>query len=493
MVIIYKVEIRLITFGDAAGTSPLCTMPAIRRDMKYIDFSRPGRVHFIGIGGISMSGFAELLHNKGFTVTGSDAHSSKITERLETLGINIVYSNKAENIPAECDAVVYTAAVHPDNPELVEAKRKGIPCLDRAEMVGDIMLHYKRNFSVAGTHGKTTTTSMMSLVLLQAGLDPTVSVGGVLDAIGGNVRDGGLDNMVIESCEYTDSFLKFHPTHAIITNIEAEHLDYFKNLETERASFRTFAELLPENGLLVIGKEIPDHETLFSTVKCPVITYSNHDTTADYYAADVTYDDYDCGSFTLMHKGTPLFKVTLSVPGEHNVANATGVCAMALNCGISPEDITEGLKSFTGTERRFEKKGVFGGVTVIDDYAHHPTEMKATLNAALKYPHKTLWCVFQPHTYSRTISFRNEICEALSLSDKIILTDIYAARESDPGTISSKMLADDIKVKYGKDVYYFSSFDEVENFLLVNCNEGDLLITMGAGNVVKIGENLLGM
>ena len=231
--------------------------------MKYIDFSRPGRVHFIGIGGISMSGFAELLRNKGFTVTGSDAHNSKITERLETLGINIVYSNKAENIPAECDAVVYTAAVHPDNPELVEAKKRGIPCLDRAEMVGDIMLHYKRNFSVAGTHGKTTTTSMMSLVLLQAGLDPTVSVGGVLDAIGGNVRDGGLDNMVIESCEYTDSFLKFHPTHAIITNIEAEHLDYFKNLETERASFRTFAELLPENGLLVIGKEIPLHISRF--------------------------------------------------------------------------------------------------------------------------------------------------------------------------------------------------------------------------------------
>jgi UDP-N-acetylmuramate--alanine ligase len=460
--------------------------------MKYIDFARPGRVHFIGIGGISMSGFAELLLNKGFKVSGSDAHKSKITERLETLGINIVYSNVAENIPAECDVVVYTAAVHPDNPELMEAKRRNIPCLDRAEMVGDIMLHYKRNISIAGTHGKTTTTSMMSLVLLAAGLDPTISVGGVLDAIGGNVRDGSLNNMVIESCEYTDSFLKFHPTHAIITNIEAEHLDYFKNLETERDSYRKFTELLPADGLLVIGKEIPDHEALFKTVKCPVITYSNHDTSADYYASDISYNEYDCAEFTLMHKGEALFKVKLNVPGEHNVANATGVCAMALNCGIDASDIVKGLDTFTGTERRFEKKGVFGGVTVIDDYAHHPTEMEATLHAAQKYPHKTLWCVFQPHTFSRTISFREEICKALSLSDKIILVDIYAAREQDTGVISSRMLADDIKSKYGKDVYYFSSFDEAEKFLLVNCVSGDLLITMGAGNVVKIGEDLLG-
>lgn len=460
--------------------------------MKYIDFARPGRVHFIGIGGISMSGFAELLLNKGFKVSGSDAHKSKITERLETLGINIVYSNVAENIPAECDVVVYTAAVHPDNPELMEAKRRNIPCLDRAEMVGDIMLHYKRNISIAGTHGKTTTTSMMSLVLLAAGLDPTISVGGVLDAIGGNVRDGSLNNMVIESCEYTDSFLKFHPTHAIITNIEAEHLDYFKNLDNERDSYRKFTELLPADGLLVIGKEIPDYEALFKTVKCPVITYSNHDTSADYYASDISYNEYDRAEFTLMHKGESLFKVKLNVPGEHNVANATGVCAMALNCGIDASDIVKGLDTFTGTERRFEKKGVFGGVTVIDDYAHHPTEMEATLHAAQKYPHKTLWCVFQPHTFSRTISFREEICKALSLSDKIILVDIYAAREQDTGVISSRMLADDIKTKYGKDVYYFSSFDEAEKFLLINCVSGDLLITMGAGNVVKIGEDLLG-
>ena len=459
--------------------------------MRYIDFNKPGNVHFIGIGGISMSGFAELLHNKGFKVTGSDAHSSKITENLESMGIKISYPQSAENIPDKCDVVIYTAAVKKDNPELVAAVNAGIPVIDRADMVGDIMLHYKRNISVAGTHGKTTTTSMMSLVLLSAGLDPTVSVGGVLDAIGGNVRDGSLDNMVIESCEYTDSFLKFHPTHAIITNIEAEHLDYFKTLENERNSFKTFAGLLPEDGLLVIENSIPDHKELFKDVKCPVVTYSVSDTNADYYASDVTYDEYDRGNFTLMHKGIPMFKISLGVVGEHNVSNATGVAAMALGIGIPEKAVIEGLKSFTGTERRFEKKGVWNGTTIIDDYAHHPTEMTATLKAAKLTPHKDLWVVFQPHTYSRTLSFKDEICKALSLADKVILTDIYAAREADPGTISSKDLADIIKVKYGNEVYYFSSFEEIENFLSGNCRQGDLLITMGAGNVVKIGEDLL--
>ncbi|MBR4345267.1 MAG: UDP-N-acetylmuramate--L-alanine ligase [Lachnospiraceae bacterium] len=459
--------------------------------MRYIDFSKPNHVHFIGIGGISMSGFAELLHNKGFTVSGSDARSSKITERLESLGIRCFYPNSPSNIPEECDVVVCTAAIGSDNPELLEAQKRNIPVIDRADMVGDIMLHYKRNISVAGTHGKTTTTSMMSLILLKAGLDPTVSVGGVLDAIGGNVRDGGLGNMVIESCEYTDSFLKFHPTHAIITNIEAEHLDYFKDLSNERNSFKTFAELLPADGLLVIESSIPDHHELFKDIKCPAITYSINDTNADYYASDVSFDEYDRGSFTVMHKGSPLFSLKLGVVGMHNVSNAIGTIAMALSLGISKDFIIEGLESFTGTERRFEKKGVYNGISIIDDYAHHPTEMAATLNAAKNYPHKNLWVVFQPHTYSRTISFKDEICEALSLADKIILTDIYAAREADPGTISSKMLADEIQKKYSKDVYYFSDFGAIEKFLSANCIPGDLLITMGAGNVVKIGEDLL--
>ena len=459
--------------------------------MQYIDFNNPCHVHFIGIGGISMSGFAKLLHNKSFIVTGSDMNKSALTEELESLGITCHYSAKAENVPEDCNVVVYTAAIKEDNPELLEAKRRGIPAIDRAGMVGDIMLHYKRNISIAGTHGKTTTTSMMSLILLEAGLDPTVSVGGVLSVIGGQFRDGSLGNMVIESCEYTDSFLKFHPTHAIITNIEAEHLDYFKTLENERNSYKKFTDLLPKDGVLTVEKGIPDYETLFKDVKCPIITYSVTDSSADYSAADITYDDYDMGSFTLMKGGTPIGPITLSVVGAHNVSNATGTAALALELGIPFEAIQKGLKKYTGTARRFEKKGEVNGALIIDDYAHHPTEMTATLEAALKYPHKKLWCVFQPHTYSRTISFKDEICKALSLSDAVIMVDIYAAREKDPGTISSKMIAYEIKEKFGTEVYYFSSFEETEKFLLSKISKGDLLITMGAGNVVKIGEDLL--
>ena len=459
--------------------------------MRYIDFNNPCHVHFIGIGGISMSGFAKLLHNKGFVVTGSDMKKSELTEELEGLGITCKYSCSPENVPADCDVVVYTAAIKADNAEFLEAKRRNIPAIDRAGMVGDIMLHYKRNISVAGTHGKTTTTSMMSLILLEAGLDPTVSVGGVLSAIGGQVRDGGLGNMVIESCEYTDSFLKFHPTHAIITNIEAEHLDYFKTLENERASYKKFTDLLPADGILTIEKGIPDYDALFKDVKCPVITYSAKDSTADYYAKDITYNEYDMGSFTLMKGETSIGKISLSVVGEHNVSNATGVAALALELGIAFNDIQKGLAKYTGTARRFEKKGEYNGALIIDDYAHHPTEMVATLKAAVKYPHKKLWVVFQPHTYSRTITFKDEICKALSLADAAILVDIYAAREKDPGTISSKMLADEIRVKFGTEVYYFSSFEEAEKFLSENLSKGDLLITMGAGNVVNIGEDLL--
>lgn len=482
--------------------------------MKTIDFEKPSRVHFIGIGGISMSGFAELLNSKGFTVSGSDRKCSQVTKHLEDVGISCRYGTSPDNIPSDCDCVIYTAAVSEDNPELMAAKARGIRCINRAELAGDVMLHYKRNFSIAGTHGKTTTTSMLSMILLAAGLDPTVSVGGIFDGIGGNMRNGGTDDFVIESCEYTDSFLHFHPTHAIITNIEAEHLDYFHDLETERLSFRKFADLLPADGLLVVNMDIPEYAKLFDNVKCPIVTYrlsvannasgnasdacsvlsdnAASDNTADFTASDISFDEKGCGSYTLLHCGTELGQISLSVPGTHNISNSMAAAAMAVKCGIAFESIQTGLKNYGGTGRRFEIKGQIGGVTVVDDYAHHPTEMKATLLAAANYPHKKIWCVFQPHTYSRTISFRKEICDALALADNVVLADIYAAREADPGTISSAMLADDLRREKGTNAFYFPSFDEIENFLLKNVSTGDLLITMGAGDVVNIGEHLLG-
>ncbi|MCR5331952.1 MAG: UDP-N-acetylmuramate--L-alanine ligase [Lachnospiraceae bacterium] len=461
--------------------------------MIHIDLNNPINVHFTGIGGISMSGFAELLLSKGFRVTGSDRKTSDICKALEDKGAVIYYGEqRAANVAADTDLLVFTAAVHPDNPELVFARENGIPCIERGKLAGDVMLHYKRNFSVAGTHGKTTVTSMLASILIEAGLDPTVSVGGVIPSIGGNMRIGNGGDMVIESCEYTDSFLNFHPTHAIITNIEAEHLDYFKTFERMQESFVRFAQLLPADGLLVYNKEIADAEKIFSQVKCPMITYSVKDATADFYGTDISYDNMGRPSFTLFNKGVKLGIVSLKVIGEHNVANACGAIGMAVSSGIAFDTAAKAVEAYTGTGRRFEKKGEIGGVTIIDDYAHHPTEIKATLEAALRYPHKKLCVVFQPHTYSRTAQFCDRIAEALSLADLVVLTDIYAARETNTFNISSEDVLNILQAKYGKESYHFSSFDEIETFLLENCSTDDLLITMGAGDVVKIGESLLG-
>ena len=333
---------------------------------------------------------------------------------------------------------------------------------------------------------------MLFRSLIEAGSDPTVSVGGVIPAIGGNIRIGKGSDMVIESCEYTDSFLNFRPTHAIITNIEAEHLDYFKTFERMQESFIHFAELLPRDGLLVYNTCIENAKDIFANVKCPLVSYSITDKTADFYGTDIEYDNMGRPSFSLYGKAGMLGRISLGVVGEHNVSNACAAAAMAICCGIAFGTVARALKGYTGTGRRFEKKGEIGGVTIIDDYAHHPTEIKATLEAAKRYPHKSLWVVFQPHTYSRTAEFLEPMAAALSLADNIVLTDIYAARETNTYNVSSKDIQKILQAKYGKNVNHFSSFDECETFLLQNCSTGDLLITMGAGDVVKIGENLLG-
>lgn len=458
--------------------------------MYQIDLQKPCTVYFIGIGGISMSGFARLFHENGFTVKGSDSQKSKITEKLASLGIDIVYGQKSENITKDIDFVVYTAAIHPDNPEFAAAKEMGIPMMERAVMVGQVMKNYKNAIGISGTHGKTTTTSMLTHIFLAADKDPTISVGGILDAIQGNIRIGKSDNFITEACEYTNSFLNFYPTAEIILNVDADHLDFFKDLEDIRHSFREYTRLLPEDGVLVINSEIPELEFFTKGLPCRVITFGL-DSEAEYSAANIHFDEAGHSVFDLVHLGKPTGDtIHLSVIGKHNVANALSVIALSLYYGISMEQIKQGLEAFTGTERRFETKGSFHGVTVIDDYAHHPTEIKATLQAAERYPHKHLWCVFQPHTYSRTRALLKEFAEALSGAEHIILTDIYAAREQDPGDISSRTLQEEMK-KHGKDAIYLSTFEEIEKFLLENCVDGDLLITMGAGNVVNIGEDLI--
>ncbi len=457
--------------------------------MYQINYDQPVHIHFIGIGGISMSGLAAVLLKRGFTVSGSDMKKSPLTEWLTGMGAEISYPQSASNVTDDIDVVVYTAAIHEDNPEFAAVAAKNIPMLSRAELLGQLMNNYENPVAVAGTHGKTTTTSMLSHIMMAADLDPTISVGGILHSIGGNVRVGASDYFLTEACEYTNSFLHFSPKYSIILNIDADHLDFFKDLDDIRHSFRLFAEKAPEDGYVIINAAVPDYEKLTEGLACSVVTFGVE--CGDYCATNISYNDLGYGSFDLKKGDTVLGHFELSVPGEHNIANAASALAAGDLLGLSPEVMAKGLLEFTGTDRRFQKKGEIGGVTIIDDYAHHPTEIKATLKAAKKFPCKTVWCVFQPHTYTRTKALLDEFVEALSHADKVVLADIYAARETDTLGVSS----DDIRAKLeamGKEAYYFPTFDEIETFLLEKCIPGDMLITMGAGDVVKIGENLLG-
>lgn len=457
--------------------------------MYTIDFSKPTSVHFIGIGGISMSGLAEILLKEGFRVSGSDSKGSPLTQHLTELGAQIAYPQAAANIPDDTRIIVYTAAIHPDNPEFIRAKELDVPMLTRAQLLGQIMAHYARSIAVAGTHGKTTTTSMISQVLLCGQEDPTISVGGILKAIGSNIHVGNSDLFITEACEYTNSYHSFFPKYSIILNIEAEHLDFFKDLADVRSSFHKFAGNTKADGALIINGEIPDYQEITEGLSCQVITFGFTDA-CDYYPKDITYNELGCATFTPVHKGEDLPRVSLSVPGLHNVGNALSCIALCQDMDLPWEQIAEGLHRFGGADRRFQYKGKFHGATVIDDYAHHPTEIRASLSAAQNYPHERIICVFQPHTYTRTKAFLSDFADALSLADVVVLADIYAAREQDIYGVSSKDILRLLEEKQ-VEAYYFPSFAEIEDFLREKCMNGDLLITMGAGNVVNIGEDLL--
>ena len=459
--------------------------------MYQIDFNKPEAIHFIGIGGISMSGLAEILMEEGFRVSGSDSQKSELTEQLEARGAKVFYGQRASNIEDGIDVAVYTAAVHPDNPEFMAVQEKGIPMLTRAELLGQIMKNYKYAVGIAGTHGKTTTTSMVTEILLAADMDPTISVGGILNSIGGNIRVGDSELFVTEACEYTNSFLSFFPTMEVILNIEEDHLDFFKDIHDIRNSFRQFAEKLPEDGLLVISSDIDNYREITDGLACQVVTCGSQ-ASSDYSADNITYDEFARPAFDLMIGGEKAGRICLGVPGEHNVYNALAAIALCRKLDVSMENIREGLLRFTGTNRRLEKKGGLAGITIIDDYAHHPREIAATLAAAKNYPHNKIWCVFQPHTYTRTKAFLDQFAEALSMADEVILADIYAARETDNLGISSGDIAERIE-KLGTKAHYLRSFDDIETFILENCVHGDLLITMGAGDIVKVGEKLIGM
>lgn len=448
-------------------------------------------IHFIGIGGISMSGLAEILLSKNFTVSGSDNLKSALTTHLENAGAKILYGQAAHNITKDIDLVVYTAAIKADNPELMAARALNIPCITRAELLGCIMREHPVAIAVSGTHGKTTTTSMVSHIYLESENDPTILVGGILDAIGGNLKIGNSDILITEACEYTNSFLSFYPTTAVILNVCEDHMDFFKDIDHIRNSFKKFTELLPEEkGCLVINSTVPDYKYFTEALKCRVLTYGIENSACNLTARNIAYNDLSQGEFDLYIDGNFATHIALNVSGAHNIENALAAAGAAYANGENFSTIKKGLEAYKGTERRFELKGKLNGFTIIDDYAHHPDEITATLTTAKNYPVRDVWCIFQPHTYTRTKAFLKDFAKSLSLADKVILTDIYAAREKDTLNISSKDLLRELEA-LGTEAYYFSSFEDIENFVKKNCKENDLLITMGAGNVVEIGNSLL--
>lgn len=446
-------------------------------------------IYFIGIGGISMSGLAEILASRGHKVSGTDVKETAVTKHLQSLGIHINFGHRAENITDDITLVVYTAAIHDDNPELRAAHEKGIRVTDRAHLLGQIMDEYHDSVAVSGTHGKTTTTSMVSEILLAAEKDPTITVGGILPTIGSNLRIGNSPYFVAEACEYFDSFLQFNPFIAIILNVESDHLDYFKTLENIRRSFHAFAQRVPDNGLLVISEKIDHVEELTDGLTCHVETFGLSEK-ANWRAENIVHEADGRNSFDVYHNSAFFTTIHLHIPGEHNITNALAAIAASAFLGAAPEDCVKGLHHYTGTERRFQLKGKKDGITVIDDYAHHPTEIKAALVAAQNVQHNTTWCVFQPHTFSRTRFLFDEFGEAFGDADEIIIADIFAARETDDGTVSAAQLADRI-AQTGKSARYVGDFAAIEAYLREHCKSGDLLMTVGAGDVYKIGENFL--
>lgn len=446
-------------------------------------------IYFIGIGGISMSGLAEILASRGHQVSGTDVKETAVTKHLQSLGIHINFGHRAENITDDITLVVYTAAIHDDNPELRAAHEKGIRIMDRAHLLGQIMDEYHDSVAVSGTHGKTTTTSMVSEILLAAEKDPTITVGGILPTIGSNLRIGNSPYFVAEACEYFDSFLQFNPFIAIILNVESDHLDYFKTLENIRRSFHAFAQRVPDKGLLVISEKIDHVEELTDGLTCHVETFGLSEK-ANWRAENIVHEADGRNSFDVYHNGEFFTTIHLHIPGEHNITNALAAIGASAFLGAAPEDCVKGLHHYTGTERRFQLKGKKDGITVIDDYAHHPTEIKAALAAAQNVQHNTTWCVFQPHTFSRTRFLFDEFGEAFGDADEIIIADIFAARETDDGTVSAAQLADRI-AQTGKSARYVGDFAAIEAYLHEHCKSGDLLMTVGAGDVYKIGENFL--
>ena len=461
-----------------------------------IDMNGIKRIHCIGIGGIGLSAIAEILMSRGYEVTGSDMNQSDKVMQLMDDGIEVFLGHRAKNVEG-ADLVVYSAAIGKDNPELVRAAELGIPCITRGNMLGTLMGGYENSVAISGTHGKTTTTSMISLIMRNAKLDPTILVGGNLSELtGGNVEVGGGEYFVTEACEYMDSYLELRPKMEIILNIDSDHLDYFKDIEHIVQSFDKFAGLLPEDGILIAYDANPFVKQVIQGRK-NVITFGIS-SGCDYFAEDIAFNEKGRPGFTVYRKGADgaaekMGHVQLAIPGEHNVLNALAAFACCDTFEIPVDIIISTLESFKGTERRFDIMGeTQAGMRIVDDYAHHPTEIAATLAAAAHIERNDLWCIFQPHTYTRTLALFDDFVDAFTDADKVIFAEIYAAREKNIYKISSKALMQEMKKRYpGKECYFFEDFEDIANFVYNHADPADLVITMGAGDVYKVGEMIL--
>ncbi|MDD4376980.1 MAG: UDP-N-acetylmuramate--L-alanine ligase [Eubacteriales bacterium] len=457
-----------------------------------INLSDFNNIHCIGIGGIGLSAIAEILVSRGYKVSGSDMKASDITDNLEKKGVKIFIGHRGENVD-NADLVVYSAAVSQENPEIVRAKSRNIKIATRAELLGVLMDEYESSIAISGTHGKTTTTSMVSLILDRAKMEPTILVGGNLAEIGGNVKVGSSDYFVTEACEYMDSFLNLRPKIEVILNIDSDHLDYFKDIEHIVNSFDQFTKLIPSGGKIIAYDANPFVNRIVSNIP-NAITFGYNDN-CTYSINNVAFNNLGTPKFEIYYMGKKLAEIQLSVPGEHNILNAVAAFSCCHQLGVPVNVIVETLENFKGTQRRFDIVGKTEKcVTVVDDYAHHPTEIKATLSAAQNIPHNDLWCIFQPHTYTRTLALFDEFAESFEQADKLVLAEIYAAREKNIHKISSKELADKIKKAHpDKDVIYMEDFEEIADLVRKNTRENDLVITMGAGDIYKVGEMILGV
>lgn len=453
-----------------------------------IDLSNIRHIHFIGIGGIMMSGIAEMLHQRTFIVTGSDQMLSERCKNLEKTGIKIYIGHHEDHVQG-ADLVVYSSAVPESNPEYVEAIKLEIPLLSRAEMIGQLMPDYNTSIAIAGAHGKTSTTAMVSNILNVSNYNPTVLIGGITKNRGSNVQIGDNSVLLLEACEYKENFLSFNHNLGVILNIDEDHLDYFEDMEHIISAFIKFAKKIPDDGVLVLNNDDYNARKITSHISCELLTFGIN-TESTFQAKNITFDNNGHSRFDVYHNDVLYGAFYLKVPGQHNIYNALAGIVAAYVLEIPAETIVEAVKSYDGTQRRFEILGQYNEATLIDDYAHHPNEIKATLEAAKKIPHEKIISIFQPHTFTRTNELLLQFATAFKEADLVIITDIYGAREENTVNIHSKDLVKAIAEEHDN-VKYIESFDEIVNYIQSTIQPNDLILTLGAGNIRLVGEQIL--